>query len=106
MQIRSGGRVVRSNMRMRRSILATLIPAGVATAGLVALAHPVMAKRMVADFDVGAPSFQLLGRPVGGAKPATATAAYLTGSRIPAVDGGPPLVDADSGQPIPTAQTR
>jgi DNA-binding beta-propeller fold protein YncE/cytochrome c553 len=89
-------------MRMRRSHLATLVPVGLATLGLAALAHPVMAKRVVSEFDVGVPSFQLLGRPVGGAKAATATAAYLTGSRITAVDGGALVIDADSGQLIRT----
>ncbi|MEO8552214.1 MAG: c-type cytochrome [Kofleriaceae bacterium] len=90
---------------MRRTLLTASIPAGVAALSLVALAHPVMAKRMVADFDVGAPSFQLLGRPVGGAKVANATAAFLTGSRIAAVDNGALVIDADSGKLIRTDRT-
>ena len=88
-------------MQMRRSIL-SLSSFGVAALGLVAFAHPVMAKRMVEDFDPRAPAFQLSGRPVGGAKPATATAAFLTGSRIAAVDEGALVIDADSGNLIKT----
>jgi DNA-binding beta-propeller fold protein YncE len=102
MQIRSSARVVRSNMRMRRSVLAALVPAGLATASLVALAHPAFAKRVVSDFEFAPTSFQLLGRPVGGAKVASPTAAYLTGSRITAADGGALVIDADSGQLIKT----
>ena len=90
-------------MRMRRSLFATLVPAGVLITGLVALAEPVQAKRVVSDFEGFAPqSFQLLGRPIGGAKVATATAAYLTGSRITAADGGALVIDSDSGQLIKT----
>jgi DNA-binding beta-propeller fold protein YncE len=89
---------------MRRSILAAVIPASVAVVG-VAFAHPALAKRVVSDFDVGAPSFQLLGRPIGGAKPATATPAYLTASRIAAVGDGALVIDADSGQLIRTNKT-
>ncbi|MDB4955048.1 MAG: Surface antigen protein [Myxococcales bacterium] len=84
-----------------RRYLATLVPASIVTVG-VALAHPVMAKRMVSDFDVAQPAFQLLGRPVGGTKPATATAAYLTSSRIAAVGEGALVIDADSGKLIRT----
>ena len=82
---------------MRRTVLA-LIPAGLATA---ALAHPVSAK-VVADFGEFAPSFQLFGRPIGGAKPASATAAYLTSSRIAALPDGALVIDADSGKLIRT----
>lgn len=88
-------------MQMRRSIL-SLAPTGVAALGLVAFAHPVMAKRMVKVFELRAPAFQLSGRPVGGAKSATATAAFLTGSRIAAVDEGALVIDADSGNLIKT----
>ena len=88
-------------MQMRRSIR-SLVPVGVAALGLVAFAHPVMAKRMVADFDVLPPAFQLSGRPVGGAKAATATAAFLTGSRIAATEHGALVIDADSGTLIET----
>jgi DNA-binding beta-propeller fold protein YncE len=82
-------------MQMRRSIL-SLAPFGVAALGLVAFAHPME------DFVSRAPAFQLSGRPVGGAKPATATAAFLTGSRIAAVDEGALVIDADSGNLIKT----
>ena len=87
---------------MRRPLLAVLIPAGLATAGFVAVARPVMAKRVVSDFEGMPTSFQLLGRPVGGVKPASATAPYLAGSRIMAVDNGSIVIDADSGQLIRT----
>ena len=52
--------------------------------------------------DFGHPSFQLLGRPIGGAKPARATAAHLAGQRIAAVGDGALVIDADSGQLIKT----
>lgn len=87
---------------MRRSLLLALIPAGIVTAGVVATARPAMAKRMMREVDFSPPSFQLLGRPVGGAKPATATAAYLTASRIAAVDNGALVIDSDSGQLVRT----
>jgi DNA-binding beta-propeller fold protein YncE len=103
MENRSGGRFVRSIGNMRRS-LAAVIPASILTAG-IAFAHPAMAKRMVSDFDVGQPTFQLLGRPIGGAKAATATAAYLTSSRIAAVGEGALVIDADSGKLIRTDKT-
>ena len=82
--------------------LAVLVPAGIASAGLLALAHPVMAKRVVSDFESLPTSFQLVGRPIGGVKPAEATAPYLAGSRIAAVDNGSIVIDADSGQLIRT----
>jgi len=87
-------------MHMRRSILSVLVPAGVLTTTLVAGAHPAMArKRMVMpDFEVQGRQFSLAGRPIGGLKPATATPAHLTASRIAAVGDGALVVDADSGQ--------
>src|SRR6185312_16559374 len=39
---------------------------------------------------------------IGGSKPATATAAYLTASRIAALDDGALVIDADSGQLLRT----
>ncbi len=83
-------------MRMR-PLAAFLVPLGIAT---TALAEPALAKRMVSDF--GAPSFQLLGRPLGGAKPARETPAYLAGQRIAAVGDGALVIDADSGDLIKT----
>ena len=50
----------------------------------------------------GAQAFELAGRPVGGAKPASATAAYLTGSRIMAAGDGALVIDADSGALVKT----
>ena len=78
-------------MRMR-PLFAAVIPLGIAS---VALAEPALAKRMISDF--GAPSFQLLGRPIGGAKPARETPAYLAGQRIAAVGDGALVIDGDSG---------
>jgi DNA-binding beta-propeller fold protein YncE len=83
-------------MRMR-PLLAAVLPLGIASA---ALAEPVFAKRMISDF--GAPSFQLLGRPIGGAKPARETPAYLAGQRIAAVGDGALVIDSDSGDLIRT----
>ena len=81
----------------KRPIVAAVLPLGIATA---ALAEPALAKRMISDF--GAPSFQLLGRPIGGAKPARETPAYLAGQRIAAVGDGALVIDADSGNLIKT----
>lgn len=50
----------------------------------------------------GAPPFELAGRPVGGAKPASATPAHLTGSRIMAAGDGALVIDADSGALVKT----
>ncbi|HEX2688484.1 MAG TPA: c-type cytochrome [Kofleriaceae bacterium] len=50
------------------------------------------------------PAFELAGRPVGGAKPASATPAHLTGSRIMAADDGALVIDADSGFLVKTDQ--
>src|SRR4051812_8383297 len=88
-------------MRSRKT-LAVILPASIA--GLALVAHPAFAKRMMADMDfVGStPSFQMLGRPIGGAKPAAATAAYLSGSRIAALEDGALVIDSDSGQLIRT----
>jgi DNA-binding beta-propeller fold protein YncE len=89
-------------MGMRRSFLAAalLVPAAV---GLVA--HQAFARDMVEDFSatsVAPQTFALLGRPIGGSKPANATAAYLTASRIAAVDDGALVIDADSGDLVRT----
>jgi DNA-binding beta-propeller fold protein YncE len=88
---------------MRRTTLAVVLPLGIA--GLTAFSQTAAARSIMRDFDVGAPSFQLLGRPIGGAKPAAATAAYLAGSRISAADGGALVIDADSGRLIKTDKT-
>jgi DNA-binding beta-propeller fold protein YncE len=86
-------------MRMR-PIVAAILPLGIAT---VALAEPALAKRMMGDF--GQPSFQLLGRPIGGAKAARDTPAYLAGQRISAVGDGALVIDSDSGELIKTDKT-
>src|SRR3978361_1853676 len=98
MQIRSSARVVRSNMRMRRSLLTGLIPAGLAAFGVVALAKPAPAIADRISFDAGTPSFQLLGRPSGRATPANATPAVLPGSPGP---GRPPRSGPRAGRPPP-----
>ncbi|MEO8846121.1 MAG: c-type cytochrome [Kofleriaceae bacterium] len=90
---------------MRRSLLTALIPAGLAALGIAAVAQPASAKRMVSDFQSAAPSFQLLGRPIGGAKAATATPAFLTGARIAAVGSNAIVIDADSGKLILSDKT-
>ncbi|MBA3539969.1 MAG: PQQ-binding-like beta-propeller repeat protein [Deltaproteobacteria bacterium] len=86
-------------MRRRTALglLAIAVPASFATIAL--------AKRMIGSFDAGAPVFEMTGRPVGGARVANATAAYLTGSRIMAVDDGALVIDADSGALIKTDKT-
>jgi DNA-binding beta-propeller fold protein YncE len=89
-------------MGMRRSLLAAalLVPTAV---GLVA--HQALARDMVEDFSaasVAPQTFLLLGRPIGGSKPANATAAYLTASRIAALDDGALVIDADSGDLVRT----
>src|SRR5437763_12822515 len=93
MQNRSGSGAVRFNVHMRRPVLA----AGLLTA---AIATPAVAR--VVDFQALPPSFELLGRPVGGAAPAAATAPYLTASRIAALADGALVIDADSGNLIRT----
>jgi DNA-binding beta-propeller fold protein YncE len=90
---------------MRRTVVA----AGLVTA---AFATPVLAKRVpIADPRVlggatpapqSSVSFALAGRPLGGAKPAEPTPAYLTASRIAAVPDGALVIDADSGNLIRT----
>ena len=83
-------------MRMR-PILAAALSLGTVTA---AFAEQAVARSVFRDF--GAPSFQMLGRPIGGAKPAKETPAYLAGQRIAAVGEGALVIDADSGQLIKT----
>jgi DNA-binding beta-propeller fold protein YncE/cytochrome c553 len=86
-------------MRHRKLALGLLVAAIPTTFATYAFA------KMVGDFDSGAPAFELLGRPIGGAKPATATAAHLTGSRIMAAGEGALVIDADSGALIKTDKT-
>src|SRR5689334_8685342 len=102
MENRPGRHVVRSRNHMRvRPFLAT--SSVVAFAATVTSAQPVMAKRIMAAYFATTKScFQLLGRPIGGTKPGTATPAYLTASRIAAVGDGALVIDADSGRLIRT----
>ena len=67
--------------------------------GLLAAALPslALARGIPRRFSGDPGSFELAGRPVGGAKPAAATPAYLTGARIMAAGDGALVIDADSG---------
>jgi DNA-binding beta-propeller fold protein YncE len=82
-----------------RNVAIGLAAAVLPTLGLLSYTH---AKRVVSDFDSLPPSFMMFGRPVGGAKAAPASPAYLTGSRIAAATDGAVVVDADSGSLIRT----
>ena len=62
----------------------------------------VFAKRVVREFDVGSPTFELSGRPIGGAKAASMTASYLTSARIMAAGEGALVIDSDSGALVKT----
>ena len=84
-------------MRMRKLALGLT-----AVLPIAALATYAYGKRVVSDFDSMPPSFQLLGRPLGGSKPANATAANLSGSRITAAGDGALVIDADSGAMLRT----
>jgi DNA-binding beta-propeller fold protein YncE len=71
--------------------------------GALALALPATyALGKVVAFDRSPPSFELSGRPIGGARPALPSAAYLTASRITATADGALVIDADSGALIKT----
>src|SRR5689334_4108320 len=77
----------------------------------VAVVVAASAARVRAD-DVGAPRFLLqFGGSIGGAEPAPAAPAFLSGARIAAVADGAVAIDADSGTLVriahdgtPTAQ--
>lgn len=91
---RSRSRVVRSTTQMRVRTLAL---------GALALALPATyALGKVVAFDRSPPSFELSGRPIGGAQPALPSAAYLTASRITATADGALVIDADSGALVKT----
>jgi DNA-binding beta-propeller fold protein YncE len=67
--------------------------------GLLAVSLPTSYAfaRVVLARHIGQRVFELAGRPVGGAKPASATPAHLTGARIMAAGDGALVIDADSG---------
>src|SRR5262249_61887606 len=67
--------------------------------GVLAAAVPglTLARPLIRPGGGSGPAFQLVGRPVGGARPATPTPAYLTGARIMADGEGALVIDADSG---------
>jgi DNA-binding beta-propeller fold protein YncE/mono/diheme cytochrome c family protein len=92
---RQGGAGVRSKMLMRTrtlavGLLAVVLPTSYAFAR-ERLARPMMGR-----------VFDLAGRPVGGARPASATPAHLAGSRIMAAGDGALVIDADSGALVKT----
>lgn len=86
-------------MRMRNK-LAVVLPIGALTAAIAL--SPAAARSMRRDFGDFNVSFQMQGRPLGGTKPAKATAPYLAGNRIAAVGEGALVIDNDSGQLIKT----
>ena len=71
-------------------------------AAAVAIPATIVFARSVARFEDGSPTFELSGRPIGGAKAASATASYLTSARITAAGEGALVIDADSGALIKT----
>ena len=82
-------------MQMRmRTLFVGLLAAALPTSD--AFARELLMKPMAGRV------FQLAGRPVGGAKPASVTAAHLTGARIMAAGDGALVIDADSGALIKT----
>ncbi len=86
-------------MRMRNK-LAVALPIGALTAAIAL--SPAAARSMRRDFGGFGVSFHMQGRPLGGTKPAKATAPYLAGNRIAAVGDGALVIDNDSGQLIRT----
>jgi DNA-binding beta-propeller fold protein YncE len=80
-------------MRMRALALGVLV-AALPTYALARVVRP--------KFLSSPSSFQLIGRPLGDAKPASDTPAYLAGSRIAAMGEGALVIDADSGALLKT----
>ena len=80
--------------KLALGLLAAAVPLTIASAAF--------AKRMISDFDQSMTTFQLLGRPIGGAHAATATAAHIAGQRIAVVGSGALVIDADSGKLLRT----
>ncbi|HEY5936440.1 MAG TPA: c-type cytochrome [Kofleriaceae bacterium] len=73
--------------------------------GLIAVAvipGGIAIGRVMMERDVSPPTFELNGRPIGGAKPAATTAAHLTATRIVAHGDGALVIDGDSGALIKT----
>ncbi|HEX4417861.1 MAG TPA: c-type cytochrome [Kofleriaceae bacterium] len=75
--------------------------------GLVAAILPgyALARDLPRKFVGNSGAFNLAGRPVGGSKAASPTAAHLTGSRIMAAGDGALVIDADSGALLKTDRT-
>jgi DNA-binding beta-propeller fold protein YncE len=82
-------RIVRSWMTMRTRTLALCVLAAIIPGAAVAKSF----RSKVAALQ----PFEMLGRPLGDARPASATPAYLAGSRIAAAGDGALVIDADSG---------
>lgn len=74
--------------------------------GLLAVSLPTSYAfaRVVLAKHIGQRAFELAGRPVGGAKPASATPAHLAGARIMTAGDGALVIDADSGALLKTDQ--
>ena len=87
---------------MRSRTLALCLFAAAICGTAVARDGGVAAMRNHSRFAGNQAELQLGGRPVGGAKPASATAAYLAGARIMAAGAGALVIDADSGALIKT----
>jgi YVTN family beta-propeller protein len=94
------------HMRARALALGVLVLVAVAVVPVhdgdareLTMRHRVRLGRMAGGSMRGV---DLSGRPVGGAQPAAATAAYLTGARIMAVGEGALVIDADTGALIKT----
>ena len=81
---------MRHRHKLALGLIAAVIPSSFAVA------------RVMMERDVGQPTFELNGRPIGGAKPAATTAAHLTSARIMAHGAGAIVIDADSGALIET----
>jgi DNA-binding beta-propeller fold protein YncE/cytochrome c553 len=90
-------------MGMRRSFVAAalLVPAALGLVAREALAKREMPVPEFQRFQTAA-TFEIVGRPIGGSTPANATAAYLTSTRIAALDDGALVIDADSGELLRT----
>ncbi|MEO7096771.1 MAG: hypothetical protein ABI175_26165, partial [Polyangiales bacterium] len=80
-------------MRARKLVLGALV---------LALPATYAFGEVVGNFDRSPASFELSGRPIGGAKAAMPSPAYLTSSRIMATVDGAVVIDADSGALIKT----
>ncbi len=79
--------------RLAIGLFAAVLPLGFAT---------YASAKMMMEEDMGPPTFQLQGRPIGGLDPAKPGPAHLAGSRIAAAGTGAIVIDADSGSLVRT----